>query len=368
MKRMIRWSDPIAPLVAVLAALVSMVDISTKALASWLQRRRQARATGLGWLDALRVARMCPISGGSALTETPHTGEFMLGEASVGRSREAITVLSGQNLKAGAVIGRVSIGVGRASVPTVVGTGNGTMSAVSLGPEGQLGNYVVTCTAAATNGGTFSVVAPSGLALPAATVGTPYVSRHIKFTLNDGSTDYIVGDAFTIVVSTTAPVVVGTGNGTIGTITLSADAIPGTYVLKCTAAATNGGTFSVVGPDGDSLADATVGTAFTSSQVNFTITDGSTDFIVGDLFNVAVFNQLAGGKVVAWDPTAVDGRHRVAGVLYGAVDASLADVAGVIVSRDAEVTKSLLQWGAAITAAQKASAYLDLAARGIVAR
>jgi len=366
MKRM-AGRNTIAPLVAVLAALYSVVDISTKALHTRLQRLRAARTAGLRWLDALRVSGVPSIAGGSSLTEGTYAAEFLLNEVSDGR-RESITVLSGQDLASGAVVGRVTKGVGRASIPTVVGTGNGTMTAVSAGPEVELGSYVVTCTVAATNGGTFSVVTPSGLALPTATVATPYVSRHINFTINDSSTDFIVGDAFTIIVGTTAPVVVGTGNGTIGTITLGADAIPGNYVLTCTVAATNGGTFSVVAPDGDRLADAVVGTAYVSRQINFTITDGSTDFIATDLFNLAVFNQLSGGKVVAWNPASVDGRQRVAGVLYAAVDASTADVAGVIVSRDAEVTKSLLAWAAGITAGQKASAYLDLAARGIIAR
>jgi hypothetical protein len=89
--------------------------------------------------------------------EGQHAGEFLLEERmETGRpSRENITVLSGQNLKAGAVIGRVTLGRRARSRPAVVGTGNGTISRCSLGPEVQVGNYVLTCTAAA-NGGTFS--------------------------------------------------------------------------------------------------------------------------------------------------------------------------------------------------------------------
>jgi hypothetical protein len=102
-------------------------------------------------------------------------------------------------------------------------------------------------------------------------------------------------------------------------------------------------------------------------QLNLTITDSTTDFAVGDAFNVCVFNQLLGGKAVAWDPLTFDGRDDVAGILYDNVDASAADKAGVLVSRAAEVMKGSLIWAAAITAAQKESAYRDLAARGVIA-
>jgi hypothetical protein len=104
-------------------------------------------------------------------------------------------VLSGQNLKAGAVVGRVSRGIGRVSIPTVVGTGNGTVSQVFAGPDVEVGNYVLTCTAAVANGGVFSLTSPSGKALPALTM-TPGAggttkstrSRHINFTITDGAT------------------------------------------------------------------------------------------------------------------------------------------------------------------------------------
>lgn len=317
------------------------------------------------------------------LTEGQHAGEFIMEErGGIGHpSRENITVLSGQNLKAGAVIGRVTVGVGRVSTPTVVGTGNGTASLVFAGPECEVGNYVLTCTSAVAHGGVFSLTTPGGKTLPSLTLTagagntTAYTSRHINFSITDGSTDFIVGDAFTFVVSTTAPAVIGTGNGTISGLSLGPDAIPGNYRVENITAITNGGTFKVVGPDGDEVAVGSIvagagGTLVLAGQrqLNLTITDGSTDFAVGDAFNVAVFNQLAGGKVVAWDPTTFDGRHKAVGLLYDNVDASSGDLAGAIVTRHAAVIKSALQWGAAITSSQKESAYADLAARGVIAR
>lgn len=310
------------------------------------------------------------------LTEGQHAGEFVMEErGGAGQaSRENITVLSGQTLTAGAVIGRVKLGIGRISIPTVSGTGNGTVGTVFAGPEVEVGSYVATCTAAAANAGTFSVTTPRGKALPAATVAVAYTSRHISFTIADGSTDYIVGDSFTFVVSTTAPTVIGgTGTGVMTALSLGPDAKTGRYQVINRAVVTNGGDFEVIGPDGASVGRFLMGTgstgtaSFTSRTVNFTLSD-ATDYILGNYFDICVYNELSGGKVVAWDPTTFDGRHRAEGGLYDNVNAASGDLAGVIVTRDAVFLKGSLQWGTAITAAQKESAYLDLAKRGIVCR
>ncbi len=319
-----------------------------------------------------------------ALTEGQHAGEFLMEERGGPGypSRENITVLSGQNLEAGEVVGRVTKGIGRVSVPTVVATAsaNGTVSAVFAGPEVEVGDYVLTCTAAVAHGGVWSLTTPSGKALPTLTMtpgaggSTTYTSRHINFTITDGSTDFAAGDVFTFVVSTTAPTILGgTGTNTISALSLGPDAKTGRYQVICVEAITNGGRWQVFSPDGDSIghylqtAGSTTATAFTNRQINFTITD-ATDVIVGNSFEVCVFNQLAGGKVVEWDPTTFDGRHQASGVLFDNIDATSADTTGVIVARDATVMKGALKWASAITAAQKESAYRDLAARGVIAR
>lgn len=74
----------------------------------------------------------------------------------------------------------------------------------------------------------------------------------------------------------------GTGNGELTAYSLGASAVDETWTLTCTAAALDGGTFSVVGSVTGALADATVGVAYSTAQVNFTITDGTTDWAVGD--------------------------------------------------------------------------------------
>lgn len=101
-----------------------------------------------------------------------------------------------------------------ATVPTTgtagTNTGNGTCTAVTKGIAIQNGTYTLTCTATATDGGTFSVTAPDSTDLGDATVGTPFTSTHINFTINDGSTDFALADSFTIAVSGTTTLVAGT--------------------------------------------------------------------------------------------------------------------------------------------------------------
>ncbi len=317
------------------------------------------------------------------ITEGKYAAEFLLSEAPGELSRENITVLSGENLKAGAVVGRVAIGVGKADIPSVSGTGNGVMSKLFAGPNVEKGNYVVKCTAAVADGGTFSVTAPSGKVLPSLvlTAGagntTAYRSGHINFSITDGSTDFAVNDTFTIAVATGAPTVVGTGDGTISGLSLGPDANPGQYRVECIAAITNGGTFKVVSPDGDEIAvgDIVAGAGGTlvladQRQLNLTITDATTDFAVGDFFEVFAFNEgeRGRGKVAAWTPLTYDGRHQATGVLHSAVDATSADKAGVLIARAAEVREADLEYASTITAAQKSVAKEQLFSQGIAAR
>lgn len=157
-----------------------------------------------------------------------------------------------------------------------------------------------------------------------------------------------------------------TGNGTVGTISMGQQARRGTYTLTCMTAATDGGTFAVTSPDGDALPDAVVGTAYTSPQINFTIADGATDFVVGDAFTIAV--SAGSGKVKVLTPAAVDGTHEAYGVLLGDVDASSGDLAGLAIVREGVVIESGLVWPDAITNDQKTAAIAQLNAIFITIR
>jgi len=105
------------------------------------------------------------------------------------------------------VTGTVTIGAGVLPRGTVLGqqsaapvtaaaagnVGNGAIGAISKGPAALIGTYYLR----ATGPTTFTVVAPTEDDLPDATVGTPYISAGINFTLTAGATPFAAGDTFT---------------------------------------------------------------------------------------------------------------------------------------------------------------------------
>jgi hypothetical protein len=116
-------------------------------------------------------------------------------------SREKVTVLSGQSLELGEVIGKITIGTVPATGTADAGnTGSGTCTSVTGGTKTKVGIYTLTCVHAVSGGGVFTVEDPDGYALPDAIVGTAYTHDQINFTLNDGSPDFGAGDKFTITV------------------------------------------------------------------------------------------------------------------------------------------------------------------------
>lgn len=97
--------------------------------------------------------------------------------------------------------GDPSIGVVPASAasPVFTGTGNGTMTGVTVfSGFTQTETITAVCVTAVANGGVFAVSGslsgPHGLA----TVGVGFAVNEIAFTINDGTTDFIVGDQFTV--------------------------------------------------------------------------------------------------------------------------------------------------------------------------
>lgn len=82
---------------------------------------------------------------------------------------------------------------------------------------------------------------------------------------------------------------VGTGNGTMTGQALGASSVSETFTIVCTVAALNGGTFSVTGSVSGALPNATVGVAYVNAAINFTINDGTVDYIVGDTYTVVTF-------------------------------------------------------------------------------
>lgn len=241
---------------------------------------------------------------------------------------EQCTILNGQNLVRGTLLGKITKAAG---TPVLTGTGNGTVTGFTLGKKAIIGNYIATCTAisgARTAGtpsavtgtgngtcgsasagasaqvgtyritcikktagyGDFKVIGPNKDRLDDAVAGTAYTSSEINFTITAGVTDFEVGDYFTIAVT-----------------------------------ATNGnGTFMLVTPNGERLADITVGSAYASDHINLTIVDGSSDFVVGDYWTIPV--AAGSGKKIKSIATAVDGSQDPESILSEDADATSADL------------------------------------------
>lgn len=79
----------------------------------------------------------------------------------------------------------------------------------------------------------------------------------------------------------------GTGNGTINinATPTATGVVPGVYRAVCIGVATNSGTFEVFDPQGVFIGRAVVGTLF-NGVIKFTIADGTTDYAIGDFFNL----------------------------------------------------------------------------------
>lgn len=114
-----------------------------------------------------------------------------------------------------------------------------------------------------------------------------------------------------VATAVTASAVTGTGNGTVTAATVVAGPevpLVGAYTLTCIAAVTHGGVWNLKDPNGKIVAGylpmtagAGAATVFEAAGMQFTITDGSTDFAAGD---TATLTVAADGKLV---PFATDG-------------------------------------------------------------
>lgn len=182
--------------------------------------------------------------------------------------------------------------------------------------------------------------------------------------INATAGNLVAGTVISLITSTNAATATAdagnTGNGVFGAITVTNDAITGTYLVEVTAEAAGAGTFSVTDPNGVVVGTGTVAVAFAGGGLSFTIADGSADFKVGDKWTVAVNAGL--GEWVAYDDDGTnDGRRTASGILYAAADATTSDVRATAIVRDAEVAAARLT-------GLDAAARADLKALGIIVR
>ncbi len=123
-----------------------------------------------------------------------------------------------------------------------------------------------------------------------------------------------------------------TGDGTVTDVAQSATGAPakvGTYTVECIVAAANSGTFKIVDPDGVTIGEVTIpagagnDVTFTGGGITLKITDGTTDFVVGDKFTIAV---TASGKYLPVVAGATDGSLKPVAILAEDADATAGDL------------------------------------------
>ena len=130
------------------------------------------------------------------------------------------------------------------------------------------------------------------------------------------------------------------GDGTIGTISLGAQAFGGIYQLECID--TDPSTlFKLTSPLGTILSEAiAVGSQQTTTHLVFTLTQGNTDFDVGDL----IFVPVLSGNYKLSASAAVDGSAVPSAILINDVDATSAPTEALIMTFGA-VFKNALVFG-----------------------
>ena len=167
------------------------------------------------------------------------------------------------------------------------------------------------------------------------------------------------------------------GNTGDGTLTLAdpeyTSAVKeGVYRVTCTVGGADGTSkFNVEGPNGKSVGVATGGAAF-AKQVKFTIAGGGANFAVGDAFevNVAIDNENAAIKSVAWVPGAADDTGAIAGIAVRPTTAPDGeDREGLRIERGPAILAiDTVQWPDGIAAKDKAAAIESFKAMNILLR
>lgn len=152
-----------------------------------------------------------------------------------------------------------------------------------------------------------------------------------------------------------------TGNATVGTITVGANALPGTYTVVFTSATE----YQLRNMAGDTLATGTAGSALTGGPLAFTITAGATAMEAGDSFEIGV--TATPGALKRLNLSGSDGTQTFAGILMEEVGINEV-VARTITTRDAEVNAAHLIYPAGATAAQIATQNAAMVAKGIILR
>lgn len=182
--------------------------------------------------------------------------------------------------------------------------------------------------------------------------GGTYTTRKVTIDTGDLAAGAVLGAillaaAATATAGTPVSGTAGTvGNGTVSAVTTDDGAQAGTWMLECTETGATGN-FTVKRPDGTLDGVLTIGSAY-NGGINLTVSDGTNDWLVGDIIPVTVSYDMSALKYKLSAAAATDGSQTPCLVLAQAADASSADVEA-IAYETGQVVGSALTLGAGHT-------------------
>lgn len=188
----------------------------------------------------------------------------------------------------------IGIGTPVTTAPNLMGVGNGSISGLTVvSPMVKLENFTLVATGPFSFNVTGSV---SGL-IGIATVGVPFTSNKVNFTIQAGTTAFVAGDYFTFSLKYAPSSFTGTGNGTVSNLLPGDLAVPEVWTVDFISPTQ----FTVMGSVSGPTADGTVGAPYDNGYLGFTINHGSVPFVAGDSFTFNLIQVLLNDPLGAND-------------------------------------------------------------------
>lgn len=188
----------------------------------------------------------------------------------------------------------IGIGTPVTTAPNLMGVGNGSISGLTVvSPKLKLENFTLVATGPFSFNVTGSV---SGL-IGIATVGVPFTSNKVNFTIQAGTTAFVAGDYFTFSLKYAPSSFTGTGNGTVSNLLPGDLAVPEVWTVDFISPTQ----FTVMGSVSGPTADGTVGAPYDNGYLGFTINHGSVPFVAGDSFTFNLIQVLLNDPLGAND-------------------------------------------------------------------
>jgi hypothetical protein len=188
----------------------------------------------------------------------------------------------------------IGIGVPTATAPVLMGVGNGSISGLQVvSPMVKLESFTLVATSQTSFNVTGSVTGLIGIA----TVGVPFTSNKVNFTIQAGAQAFAAGDYFTFALQYSATSYSGSGNGKVQNLLPGDIAVAEVWTVQLTSATT----FTVAGSISGPTAGGIVGAPYDNGYISFTLVQGSVPFAAGDEFDFNLIQVLLNNPLGAND-------------------------------------------------------------------